>query len=343
MNKSPSDTSPNGSPLSADEANAWRILETAPAIIYVYDVAKGEVVFQNRRLAAQLGYEEGSAPAEGNEWRRLLHPDDARHLAGYDDRIRKILPDETLSWEFRVRHANGEWRWFASHDRLLTSNPDGSPRFTVGSASDVTLQKQANEHKELLLNEMQHRTRNLTAVIDAIARQSIPKNQPAVEQYYKAIIARLRALFAAAEIVMSSQRRVADLERILDVALAPFRDETSAGRIALNGPPVSMPEETAASLALAVHELATNAMKYGALSQPAGNVALTWQVSSKDGPARIDISWKERGGPRVKVPSHEGFGARVIRYAAARQKDGRVNLDYEADGVSCKIGFELPA
>ena len=326
---------------SPDAVTAESILKTAPAIIYVYDIVNRTVAFQNRKLSEQLGYDEAFAETT-NEWRELVHPEDAARLGDYHQRISNIKPGETLVGEFRVRHASGEWRWFASHEVLLESNPNGTPRLTVGSASEVTQQKKAQEHKDLLLGEMQHRTRNLTAVIDAIARQSLPRGDPAVEQYYKTIIARLRTLFSAAEIVMSSQTRVADLQKILDVAVAPFRDETSEDRIRMSGPPVSMAEEAAASLALAVHELATNATKYGALSRAGGTVALNWQVLSDDGAPRIEIAWKEHGGPRVQSPVREGFGARVIRYAAARQKDGNVRLDYAPDGLTCEIGFTLP-
>lgn len=333
-------SSGNRSSLPPDEATAKSILETAPAIIYVYDIAKRTVVFQNRRLGDELGYGEASSADAANEWRKLVHPDDTQRL---EQLIRNIRPGEVLVREYRVRHSSGEWHWFTSQDVLLESNADGTPRLTVGSASDVTQQKQAQEHKDLLLSEMQHRTRNLTAVIDAIARQSMPKGQPAVEQYYKTFIARLRALFSAAEIVMSSQERVADLQKILDVALAPFHDDATADRIQLSGPSVSMAEEAAASIALAVHELATNATKYGALSAVGGTIALNWEVLAKDGAPRIEIAWKERGGPRVQAPTREGFGARVIRYAAARQKDGNVSLDYDPDGLSCRIAFALPA
>jgi PAS domain S-box-containing protein len=330
-------------PPSLDDATARSILTSVPAIIYVYDVEKRAVVFLNRRLGEYLGYEKPSRAEAGTEWRDLIHPEDAERFAEYGERLRNVRQSEVVAWEYRLRHSSGEWRWFASHDVLLESNPDGTARLVVGSASDVTQQKLAQEHKDILLGEMQHRTRNLTAVIDAIARQSLPKDEPAVEQYYKTFIARLRTLFSAAEIVMSSQERVADLQKILDVAIAPFRDQATEGRIRLSGPPVSMAEEAAASLALAVHELATNAIKYGALSRRGGTVALNWQVRTKNGAPRLEVAWKERGGPQVKSPAHEGFGARVIRYAAARQKDGKVRLDYAPEGVSCEIGFSLPA
>jgi len=326
-------------PLGSELAK--RVLEKAPAIIYVFDVARERVVFQNRNPGALLGYPDALAERVEGEWRTLVHPDDVRALPEYRRRLKAIKAGEILSWEFRVRHANGSWHWFATHDVLLEASGDGTPKLTVGSASDVTQQRQAQEHQELLLAEMQHRTRNLTTVIDAIARQSLPRNQPAVEEYYRVIIARLRALFSAAEVVMASEARMADLRKILEATLAAFDDEGTKARIALEGPPLAMPEEAAASLALAVHELATNATKYGALSSREGIVNLTWDLNRSNGTPKLEILWKENGGPPVKQPSHEGFGSRVIRYAASRQKDGKVDLTYASDGVSCRIAFAL--
>lgn len=340
MSSSGSDQSP-AARLELDAALATRVLEGAPAIIYVYDVDHERIVFQNRNPAALLGYTGVPAPEVETGWRTLVHPDDVRSMPEYRRRLKAIKPGEILSQEFRVRHADGNWHWFASRDVLLESHPDGSPHYIVGSANDVTQQRKAQEHQELLLAEMQHRTRNLTTVIDAIARQSIPKGQPAIDEYYKVFIARLRALFSAAEIVMASQARVADLRKILETTLEPFGDEAKEKRIRLDGPSLAMPEEAAAGLALAVHELATNATKYGALSAPAGSVSLVWKVGGMNGTPKLEILWKEKGGPPVKPPSHEGFGSRVIRYAAARQKEGKVDLDYSSEGLSCRIAFSL--
>jgi PAS domain S-box-containing protein len=314
--------------------DAAQILAKAPAVIYVHEIKTGAIVFLNRQIGALLGYPENNIPT----WSDIMHPDDRDALAAYGKRIDAIREGETLSFEYRVRDVHGDWRWFATRDMLLSTDEDGKPAFVVGSASDVTEQKQAEEHKDVLLHEMQHRTRNLTALIDAIARQSMPPNEPAVENYYRTFIARLRTLFGAAEIVMGSQRRQADLGDILRAALSPFAADTGE-RLRVEGPRVQVHEQTAASVALAIHELATNAMKYGALSTPKGQVSLRWHAKPKDRTAHVEIVWKESGGPPVRAPSREGFGSRVIRYATSRERDGSVVLAYEPAGVTCTIGF----
>ncbi len=330
-------TSATGTGRNTGGFDTAEVLARAPAVIYVHDIKNEKIVFLNRRIGALLGYPEDAMPGLTD----VLHPDDLPALAAYRKRVGNIGEGETLSFEYRVRDAHGDWRWFATRDTLLSCDKDGKPAFVVGSASDVTEQKQAEEHKDVLLHEMQHRTRNLTTLIDAIARQSMPTGVPAVESYYKTFIARLRALFGAAEIVMLSQERRADLGEILKAALSPFSADTGE-RLRVEGPVVRLQEHTAASVALAIHELATNAMKYGALSTSDGQVSLLWKARPKDNAAHVEIVWKESGGPPVISPSREGFGSRVIRYATSRERDGSVVLAYEPSGVTCTIGFTTP-
>jgi len=327
-------------PLEADLAH--RVLETVPNILYVYDLKTGRSVFQNRSFGEFLGLD-GATGTELDAWKALLHPDDAPNFDLHRTHLQSIRPGQTLSWEFRIRDSTGAWRWFMAKDVLIQSEADGTPHLIVGSASDVTEQKQAEENKDLLLEEIRHRTRNLTTLIDAIARQSLPKNAPAVEAYYKTYIARLRALFAAVELVFASKSRVADLRAVFRSALEPFEDGLGPQRIALGGPPVRAPEEIAGGIALAIHELATNATKYGGLSRAGGTVALHWTSEPRGDHIHTVVIWKERGGPLVSAPSREGFGTRVIRHAASRARDGKVALVFEPDGLRCTIAFSIGA
>ena len=136
------------------------------------------------------------------------------------------------------------------------------PELVVGIASEITDQKRAEQHKELLADEMRHRARNLVAIVQAIGRMSRPKGQPEVNKYIDVFMGRLLTLLNTGGIVLSSTARTADLREILDAALKPF----ASSRISIQGPAVSLSEHTAGSMALAFHELATNAIKYGALS-----------------------------------------------------------------------------
>jgi len=331
---------PTPSPGAAlDSALARKVLEAAPNIIYVYDVQREQSVFQNRRFGELLGHPP-SEPGQ-SEWMVHIHEDDAASFRSYLERLKAIAPGETTFWEFRMRDSDGNWRWFMSRDALLTADDAGKPHLIVGSASDITEQKRAEQHKELLADEMRHRARNLVSVVQAIGRMSRPKNQPEVARHVDAFMGRLLTLLNTGSIVLSSTSRMAKISEVAQTALEPFQG-TGAARIALHGTDVILSEHTSASLALALHELATNAAKYGALSCETGRVALKWELVPSDAGSRFTMSWTESGGPLVQEPAAEGFGARVIRQSVARERNGTITIDYRPSGLICRFEFDMP-
>jgi PAS domain S-box-containing protein len=321
---------------TSDADLARQLLRAAPIVLYVYDVQKEKSVFQNRRLGELLGHAEDGEPE--SEWQRLIHPEDAQRFPQHRARLKDIAPGEALNWEFRLHDAGGDWRWFLSRDTLLASDAAGKPLLIVGSASDITEQKKAEQHKELLAEEMRHRARNLVAVVQAIGRMSRPKDQPDVNKYIDVFMGRLLTLLNTGGIVLSSAERRADLAEIANTALAPF--ETTGNRIRISGPPVRLMERTAGNLALALHELATNALKYGALSCEGGVVTVTWCFESAT--RQLVLDWHETGGPPTLPPASEGFGGLVIRQAVSRERNSRVSLDYALDGLRCRFEMEIP-
>ena len=328
------------SPLALDAELACKVLEAAPTILYVYDVQKELSVFQNRRIGDLLGHPEVPG-SERTGWTAYIHPDDALRFREHRDRLKRVRTGEMLSWEFRMRDGTGKWRWFLSRDTLLSSDEYGNPLLTVGSASDITEQKLAEQHKELLADEMRHRARNLVSIVQAIGRMSRPKNQPEANKYIDTFMGRLLTLLNTGGIVLSSASRNADLEAVVNATLAPFRNESGPLRITTGGPAVALLERTVGGLALAIHELATNALKYGALSGETGTASLTWMVSDQDTKRQFTMEWNEVGGPPVSVPSSEGFGGMVIRQSVAREADGRVTIDYLPDGLRCRLEFRI--
>jgi PAS domain S-box-containing protein len=323
------------SPTTTDAELAHQLLRAAPIVLYVYDVQREKRIFQNRSLGALLGHAEDSEPE--TEWRRLIHPEDGERFSQHRARLKAIAPGEALHWEFRLRDAGGDWRWFLSRDTLLSADPAGRPLLIVGSASDITEQKKAEQHKELLAEEMRHRARNLVAVVQAIGRMSRPKNQPDVNKHIDVFMGRLLTLLNTGGIVLSSAERRADLAEIAKSTLAPF--EAAGNRIRMSGPSVQLLERTAGNLALALHELTTNALKYGALSTENGSVSVTWtfEVATRS----LVLDWRETGGPPTSPPASEGFGGLVIRQAVARERNGRVSLDFARDGLHCRFEMEI--
>jgi two-component sensor histidine kinase len=133
---------------------------------------------------------------------------------------------------------------------------------------------------------------------------------------------------------------MADLGTVLELALRPFTPADAVRRVEVSGPPVDLSEHTAGGLALAAHELATNAVKYGALSVPEGKVSLTWSVTPKNDAYEIVLEWRETGGPSVSAPSGAGFGTRVVKQSVAHEPNSQVVLDYKPDGLCCRFLFE---
>jgi PAS domain S-box-containing protein len=321
-----------------DIALARRVLEAAPAVIYVYDLHRETSVFQNRRFGELLGHPPHE-DKQASDWTKHIHPDDAQIFPGHRERLRAIRPGETLSWEFRMRDASGAWRWFLSRDALLAGDESGKPHLIAGSASEITDQKLAEQHKELLADEMRHRARNLTAIVQAIARMSRPKNQPEANKYIDVFMGRLMTLLNTGGIVLSSTARTAGLRAILEATLAPFGSDDIRARISVDGPDILLSEHTAGGLALAFHELTTNAIKYGALSVEGGTIRVAWSLTPGEQGERFVMQWSETGGPPVRPPSSEGFGGAVIRQSIARERQPKIELDYLPTGLSCRFEF----
>jgi PAS domain S-box-containing protein len=205
---------------------------------------------------------------------------------------------------------------------------------------DITERKHAEERQRLLVNELNHRVKNSLAVVQAIARQTLREGRD-VGEAREALTARLVALAGAHDILTQEQLAGADLVEVIERAVLAQLDRPE--RVTLAGPHVGVPPHAVVSLSLALHELATNALKYGALSTAAGRVELSWRLAEQDGSRRLHLRWAERGGPTVAPPSRKGFGSRLIERSLAADLGGEVRLTFEPTGVVCEIEAELPA
>ena len=209
-------------------------------------------------------------------------------------------------------------------------------------ARDISERKRADERQQMLVGEMRHRAGNLAALINALANQSRPENSPEVDHYVERFLGRMRSVLSAGELVLASSSRTPDLADIARSALKPFTDTYGLSRITSSGPSLAISEQLGAGLALALHELATNAVKYGALSVEEGSVTLSWKITPQDSDNRVEIEWLERGGPEVRAPERPGFGTRVIRSTLSGAKDGTVSLDFAPHGLCCRLSFLAP-
>lgn len=198
---------------------------------------------------------------------------------------------------------------------------------------------EADEQQRILNRELSHRLKNTLAVVQAIASQTL-RNVTDVEAAKEALAARLIALGKAHDILLSGESEGADFEAVLASALA-IHDDRQPDRFRISGPAIELGAKAALSLALTLHELATNAVKYGALSVPAGRVTVAWDVALEAGEPTVRMTWRESGGPRVVVPSRKGFGSRLIERGLVGAVGGTVSLDYEPAGLVCRLAAPL--
>jgi len=213
--------------------------------------------------------------------------------------------------------------------------------------SERALRKQAElqEHemgaREVILGEARHRLKNLLAVIEALAKFSATRSGD-TDAYLQRFLGRLRALGTASDLVLKYGPGVLEANAVVGAVLEPFLSE-SPQRLRFGGPELWLSEHFGGALAMAVHELATNALKYGALSVPSGTVTFRWNVTPSADGEQVAFEWKEAGGPPPRKPERDGYGHRMIRTVAARETDGRVTLDFLPEGLVCVISYRRPA
>jgi len=242
--------------------------------------------------------------------------------------------------EFRVVLQNGSVRWLVSRGDA-EPGPDGLPARVSGVNVDVTERKAAEERQALLSREVDHRAKNALAVVQAALRLT---RKDDVVAYAHAVEGRVGALARAQTVLAVGRWEGADLRALLEAELALFvAGENGGQRTELEGPPVALPPSVTQPLAMAAHELATNAIKHGALSVPGGRVSVSWRVERKAGTAPLlRLRWTETGGPAVKgPPGRRGFGSRLLEGTLRGQLGGAVSLDWQPTGLVCDMEVPL--
>ncbi len=203
---------------------------------------------------------------------------------------------------------------------------------------NLTENKIADRQRELLINELNHRVKNTLAIVQSLASQTLrPDGDP--EQMKRVFEGRLFALSRAHDLLTQGNWHDADLLDVVMQALSPFC--TDARRIAMRGPAVRIAATQIIDLSMALHELATNATKYGALSSTEGRISISWDVEARDGKPLLHLVWSEEGGPTVRQPTRRGFGSRLIERSFGREPDAKGVLDYRAEGLRCAISVCL--
>ncbi len=310
--------------LKSSEEQLRLFIEHAPAALVMIDREMRYLVMSRRWKADFYVTDEAIGkshyeifPEIPNDWREAHR----RCLAGASE----SFPPSKL--ELR----DGRTYWLKRELRPWRDNQGDIGGLVIGW-EDVTISKRAEERQQMLMREVLHRTKNLIAVIQSIAAGTFQAlDEPAQHTFQS----RLQALAKAHTLLLEASGEAATLEDIVRGQLASF-----AGEVSIEGPTIQLKPSAAQAFALLVHELATNASKYGALSTAAGRVAICWQIVRNDGCQKLQFTWREMGGPQVKQPTRKGFGTTLLKYAITGLESSP-KIEFRSEGLSYETQAEL--
>ncbi len=257
----------------------------------------------------------------------ITHPDDRDRDRGL---LRRMVSGELAVFDVEKRYIrkNGNAVWARVTANIIRDG-SGRPLRDTAVVQDITARKEREEKEHLLMREVNHRAKNMLSVVQAIAYQTATKNP---EDFVERFAERIQALSANQDLLVRNEWNGVEIDDLVHAQLAHFTDLISS-RIAVRGPPLRMTAASAQAIGLALHELATNAGKYGALSADKGRVDISWGIADDT----FTMSWIERDGPPVSAPTQRGFGTIVIETMAERSVGGTVDLDYAPPGLTWRL------
>jgi PAS domain S-box-containing protein len=323
-------------PLDDSRRRLEAVLDNATVAIFLMD-DRQHCVFMNRAAEELTGYSFVEVAALDRPLHDIIHHSypDGRPFPLHECAIDRAFPEyNRMQGEEVFVHKDGRFYpvgFTASPVRDEASQTIG----TIIEVRDISEEKLARERQRLLLNELNHRVKNTLATIQSVAWQTFKGvDADALERFN----GRLSTLSKAHNILTETFWEKAALAEIAGAALEPFGLE----RIRIGGPDCEVHPKAAVSLSMVLHELGTNAVKYGALSSGEGHVRLNWGCHETPGSLRLRLVWEERGGPPVKPPERTGFGSRLIRRQLAMEFSGDVAIDYRPEGLACTMDLVLP-
>jgi PAS domain S-box-containing protein len=296
-----------------------------------WDLVSGRMVWsvQQERL---FGLAPGAFDGAPETFQSMVRADDRARLNA-EIEAALSLGREGVSSRYRVRRPDGVERWLEASSRFVLG-PDGALVRIVAAHLDVTDRVEDEARRQRLTGELAHRLKNTLAMVQAIARQSF-KSLEGSSRAIEAFEQRLHSLASAHDVLTETQWEPSSLGRIVNRATAPH--DPGGGRLRAEGPEVEVPPRVAVAIGLALQELATNALKYGALSNEVGRVSLSWTVEGR----RLRLVWGEAGGPVVAPPERRGVGRRLLEQGLAGDLGGLVSLAFPAEGVVCVIDARI--
>jgi PAS domain S-box-containing protein len=270
----------------------------------------------------------GKVGGQKDEFYQAMHPDD-RHLIARFHHLANS--QDTFPAEYRIRKADGQICWLSGYGRVVERTPDGKARRLINVVADITERKATEEHQRFLLQELSHRSKNLLGIVLALADQTLRASGDP-KQFQSRFFGRLRGLAASNTLLAAGDWRGTSLRALVELQLSPFVDLPSE-QVTIQGPNIDLSAEAAQAIGLALHELSTNAVKYGALSVPNGRLTIFWEIEQAEPAAELKLDWRELGGPLVKAPERNGFGQVVMKRMVEQSLKAAVEIVFAPDGL----------
>ena len=312
------------------------VLDTIPVGIAFAVAPHARVVGGNKRLEEMVGHPLIKSPdaASHGKW-TAFHPD-GRPVRGKDYPLVRIIEKNLDHDELECEYQRPDGtRWWMHIVGAAMRDADGTLLGAVVAISDTSARRRADELQTLMNQELSHRLKNLMTIVQAITRQTI-RSATDMKELQTTLSDRLMVLGSAHDLLLGGAVERAPLAAVIRGGTGVL-GEVADAQLTLEGPALEVGPAVALPLGLMMHELSTNAAKYGALSTPAGRVAITWSVDAAAAPPRLRLLWAERGGPPVSEPTRKGFGSSLITRGVGGLKGGAVTLAYRPEGVECRV------
>ena len=298
---------------------------------YAHDFNR-DIMQISEGYAAIHGLPEGTTESSRSEWKSRVLPEDlTRKLAVEHKAFRERRGDYSV--EYRIDR-DGEVRWIESRG-FISYDSDGSPQRIIGVNIDITERKRAEEQQRVLVAELDHRVKNVLATVSAVAGQTLETSK-SMPHFVAALDGRIRSMAIAHELLSTRQWQGMPLAELVRREFAAY---ASSNNTKIDGPEVMLSAEAGQAMAMVIHELVTNAAKYGALSTQSGRVSVRW-YQKLNGSAQLILIWQETGGPRVEARKKSGYGTGVVRDLIPYEFGGTVDLSFGPEGVQCRL--EIP-
>jgi PAS domain S-box-containing protein len=315
--------------VRASENRLRKVLETDAVGVLFFDQT-GTLIEANEVFLRLTGYARSEVEARALTWRTMTPPE---WIEISEEQMKQLEATGRLGpyeKQYFLKDGSRAWMLFAG-----ASLDDGT---IVEYCLDINDRKRAEAERELLAHELSHRVKNTLAVVQALAMQTNGRIR-SVEAFRETFIGRLQALARAHGILFDTSWRSADLKTLVEQTLAAYRIDHPEV-VEIEGEPVALTPQQGLGLSLMLHELGTNAVKYGALSQHEGRLRVSWRVEERSARC-LRLKWEERHGPPVEPPTDKGFGLQLIERAVSYELEGAVELDFPRDGFVCELVFPL--